>query len=49
MEKELMRTGDRGLVRLRFLYHPWFLEGGERFVLRDSRARAIGTVKRVPR
>ena len=44
MEKEPMRTGDRGRVVLAFLYHPWYLERGTRFVLRDSRTRAIGTV-----
>jgi elongation factor 1-alpha len=49
MERVPMRTGDRGFVRLKFLYHPWFLEGGERFVLRDSRTRAIGTVRKVYR
>ncbi|MEM0092788.1 MAG: GTP-binding protein [Thermofilum sp.] len=44
MGKEPMRTGDRGTVTLKFLYHPWYIERGERFVLRDSRTRAIGTV-----
>lgn len=44
MEREPMRTGDRGHVTLRFLYHPWYIERGERVILRDSRTRAIGTV-----
>ncbi len=44
MEKEPMRTGDSGLVRLCFSYHPWFFKKGERFILRDSRTRAIGSV-----
>lgn len=44
MEKEPMRAGDTGLVRLRFLVHPWYIEEGEKFILRDSRTRALGTV-----
>ena len=44
LEKKPMRTGDTGRVRLRFSYHPWFLESGERFILRDSRTRAIGRI-----
>ncbi len=47
MEKEPMRTGDRGLVRLTFMLHPWYVEEGEKFILRDSRTRAIGTVVKV--
>ncbi len=44
LEKEPMRTGDTGRVYLKFVYHPWYLQVGEKFVLRDSRTRAIGTV-----
>ncbi|MEZ0346633.1 MAG: GTP-binding protein [Infirmifilum sp.] len=44
MEKEPMRTGDIGLVRLRFLKKQWYIEENEKFILRDSRTRAIGTV-----
>jgi len=44
MEVEPMRTGDSGLVKLRFMAKAWYVEEGERFILRDSRTRAIGTV-----
>ncbi len=44
MEREPMRTGDTGEVRLRFLYHPWYLQEGDVFVLREARTRAIGRV-----
>jgi elongation factor 1-alpha len=47
MEKEPMRTGDTGLVRLTFLKGYWYVEEGEQFILRDSRTRAIGTVYKV--
>ncbi|RLE94185.1 MAG: GTP-binding protein [Thermoprotei archaeon] len=47
MEKKPMRTGDRGLVVLRFSYHPWYLEEGSVFVLREARTRAIGRVIRI--
>jgi len=44
MAREPMRTGDTGIVKLEFLYHPWYLREGDTFVLRDSRTRAIGKV-----
>lgn len=44
MEREPMRTGDVGLVELRFTRHPWPLRPGERFLLRDSRTRALGRI-----
>lgn len=47
MEKEPMRTGDMGLVRLKFFKGPWYIEEGEEFILRDSRTRAIGTVYKI--
>jgi elongation factor 1-alpha len=47
MSLEPMRTGDSGIVRLRFLYHPWYLETDTRIILRDSRTRAIGRITRL--
>ena len=47
MEKEYMRTGDTGLVKLRFVYHPWYIRTQDVFVLRDARTRAIGRITQI--
>lgn len=44
MEREPMRTGDMGVVELRFTRHPWLLRVGDRFLLRDGRTRALGRI-----
>ena len=54
--RNLLRTGDIGLVRLAFQYRgrkssmrqrPWYIEPGMRVLLRDGRCRAIGIVEKV--
>jgi len=44
MSIEPMRTGDTGMVRLKFLKHPWYIRKNDTFILRDSRTRALGTI-----
>ncbi|KAG7392098.1 hypothetical protein PHYPSEUDO_002322 [Phytophthora pseudosyringae] len=45
--QEVIRTGDRALVRFRFIHAPEFLKKGMRFVFRDGQAKGIGKVVRI--
>ncbi|ETP44146.1 hypothetical protein, variant [Phytophthora nicotianae P10297] len=45
--QEVIRTGDRALVRFRFIHSPEFLKKGMRFVFRDGQAKGIGKVVRI--
>lgn len=44
---DVIRTGDRALVRFRFIHSPEFLKKGMRFVFRDGQAKGIGKVVRI--
>lgn len=44
---DVIRTGDRALVRFRFIHAPEFLKKGMRFVFRDGQAKGIGKVVRI--
>ncbi|CAH0482954.1 unnamed protein product [Peronospora belbahrii] len=43
-DQDVIRTGDRALVRFRFIHAPEFLKKGMRFVFRDGQAKGIGKV-----
>jgi GTPase len=45
--QDVIRTGDRALVRFRFIHAPEFLKKGMRFVFRDGQAKGIGKVVRI--
>lgn len=45
--QDVIRTGDRALVRFRFIHSPEFLKKGMRFVFRDGQAKGIGKVVRI--
>ena len=42
-----MRSGDKGLVRFRLMYHPELLKTGARFMLREGRTMGIGYIGQV--
>ncbi len=44
IDKEVLRGGDRGRVKLKFSYHPEYLETGQYFILRDGKTRGFGKV-----
>lgn len=44
MDKERLRSGDRAIVRFRFLQRPEYLLQGTRFVFREGRTKGIGVV-----
>lgn len=43
-ESEVLRTGDRAIVRFRFCYRPEYLQLGARLVFREGRTKGIGKV-----
>jgi elongation factor 1-alpha len=36
--------GDSGTARIRFKFHPYMVEEGQRFVFREGRSKGVGTV-----
>ncbi|KAG7306963.1 GTP-binding protein 1 [Plutella xylostella] len=47
MSRDCLRTGDKALVRFRFIKHPEYLKRGQRMVFREGRTKAVGNVLRV--
>ena len=43
--KDIMRTGDRGLVRFRFLRRPEYIKVGQRVLFREGRTKGLGVIK----
>ena len=48
MDRELLRSGDRALVRFRFKARPEYVVPGTRFVFREGRTKGIGVVIEPP-
>ncbi|CAD7702796.1 unnamed protein product [Ostreobium quekettii] len=44
MDRERLRSGDRAVVRFRFLQRPEYLTPGSRFVFREGRTKGIGVI-----
>ena len=44
MSKEHLRTGDKALVHFRYLKNPEYLKVGTKFVFREGRTKAVGTI-----
>jgi GTPase len=42
-----MRSGDKGIIRFRFMYRPEFLKEGTTILFREGRTRGLGVVSRV--
>ncbi|CCW69338.1 unnamed protein product [Phytomonas sp. Hart1] len=47
VEQEVLRTGDRSLVRFHFLYRPEFMKEGQRLIMREGNTKGIGVVTRL--
>lgn len=41
---EALRTGDRAIVRCRFMYRPEYLSPGSILLFREGRAKGVGRV-----
>lgn len=46
MSRDCLRTGDKALVRFKFIKHPEYLRNGQRMVFREGRTKAVGNVIR---
>ncbi|KAG6448694.1 hypothetical protein O3G_MSEX005658 [Manduca sexta] len=46
MSRDCLRTGDKALVKFRFIKHPEYLKRGQRMVFREGRTKAVGNVLR---
>lgn len=44
MSKECLRTGDKALVRFRFIKYPEYIRPQQRMVFREGRTKAVGNV-----
>jgi hypothetical protein len=44
---QILRTGDRGLVRFRFMQRAEYLKAGTKLIFREGRTKGLGTVKEV--
>ena len=42
--KDCMRTGDKGTLRFKFMYHPEWIKSGMTVLFREGRTKGIGVV-----
>ncbi|CAD2221429.1 hypothetical protein ADEAN_000896100 [Angomonas deanei] len=47
VEREVLRTGDKSMVRFHFLYRPEFMHEGQRLIFREGRTKGIGIVTKL--
>lgn len=45
--KKVIRTGDRALVRFRFMQYPEYIKVGSKILFREGRTKGVGRVSRV--
>jgi len=46
-ENEFLRTGDKGLIRFRFMHYPELLREGSTIMFREGRTKGLGYVTKV--
>lgn len=47
MDKDYLKAGDRGRVRIRFKYNPQYISPGQKFIFREGRSKGMGEVLRI--
>ena len=47
IDKEFLKAGDRGRVRIRFKYNPQYIMPGQRFIFREGRSKGMGEVVKI--
>jgi GTPase len=47
MSLQHLRTGDKAVVRFRFIKNPEYLKPGMKLVFREGRTKAVGTVTKI--
>lgn len=46
-QKKLLRTGDKGLIRFKFMYYPELLKAGSTIMFREGKTKGMGYVTKV--
>ncbi|MBO8179262.1 MAG: GTP-binding protein [Archaeoglobus sp.] len=49
MDRDYLKSGDRGVVRMRFKYYPHFVYEGQKFIFREGRSKGMGEIIRILR
>lgn len=47
MNKDLLRTGDKGHIKFKFMYRPEYLKVGTTILFREGRTKGLGVVSSV--
>ena len=47
MNKDLLRTGDKGHIKFKFMYRPEYLKPGATILFREGRTKGLGVVSSV--
>ncbi len=47
IDRDYLKAGDRGRVRMRFKYHPHHVFPGQKFIFREGRSKGMGEIVRV--
>jgi elongation factor 1-alpha len=47
LDKEYLKSGESGKVRIIFRYKPQFVQEGDRFVFREGKTKGIGTITKI--
>ncbi len=47
MDRDYLKAGDRGKVRIRFKYNPHYVFEGQKFIFREGRSKGVGEIVRV--
>ena len=47
MDKDHLRTGDKAMVRFRFIKQPEFVKPETRMIFREGRTKAVGTIQKI--
>ncbi|KAK0397734.1 hypothetical protein QR680_002243 [Steinernema hermaphroditum] len=47
LDKDVLRTGDRGVATFKFIRQPEYLRIGTKMVFREGRTKAVGTIMKI--
>lgn len=47
IDKDYLKSGDKGRVRMRFKYHPHYIYEGQKFIFREGRSKGMGEITKI--
>ena len=47
MNKDILRTGDKGHIRFKFMYRPEYLKVGTTILFREGKTKGLGIVSSI--